>query len=175
MQQKCLLLHLYLYIGNIYNMKSFYQPLLYFTHTFILLILLFTGFSCSSGDETVSAPGNDSMMPSTTKYVINGKVVDEENTDKGLANILIEVKVDIPHASVDSIYTEKNGKFYWTGPVTNFNRDALFTLSATDTTEIYQQNETTVSFTKEEIDNNASWYLGEAEKEVLIKLKEIVN
>ncbi|MDH6306614.1 putative lipoprotein (rSAM/lipoprotein system) [Parabacteroides sp. PF5-5] len=133
-------------------------------------LLLLALFSCNDANEE-SLAATDSLSP-TANYEIKGKVVSEKDEAIALPNILIEIIIEKPSLHIDSLYTGNDGGFDWSRPITTFNETASFSIAATDTSGRYEQKRTSISFTKEEVSNAASWFLGEGKKEITIKLRE---
>jgi putative lipoprotein (rSAM/lipoprotein system) len=112
----------------------------------------------------------------TANYIINGTVVSEKDENIRIPDLQVVVSHATTHPSADTIFTGSDGKFAWEGPVTTFGKDLVFTITVTDIDEEknnrYAPYSTRISFNKDELDNDISWFLGEARKEVLIKMKE---
>ncbi|MDR1555571.1 MAG: radical SAM-associated putative lipoprotein [Tannerellaceae bacterium] len=137
----------------------------------VLGSFLWVAASCSAGEDTV----NLTDVP-TANYIINGTVVCEKDTNLPIPGLQVVVSHAATHPSADTLFTGNDGKFAWEGPVTTFGKDLVFTITVTDIDE--EQNKryapytTRISFNKDELANEVSWFLGEAKKEVFIKMKE---
>jgi hypothetical protein len=81
------------------------------------------------------------------------------------------------HPSADTLFTGSDGTFAWEGPVSTFGKDLVFTITITDIdhkkNNQYAPYTTRISFSKNEPDNDISRFLGEARKEIFIKMKEL--
>lgn len=127
--------------------------------------------SCSAGEDKEVAAN----VP-TANYIINGTVVSEKDATLRIPDLQVVVSHAATHPSADTLFTAGDGRFEWEGPVTTFGKDLVFTITVTDIdgeeNNRYAPYTTRISFHKEELDNEISWFLGEAQKEVLVKMKE---
>ncbi|MDR0431477.1 MAG: radical SAM-associated putative lipoprotein [Tannerellaceae bacterium] len=157
-------------------MKLFYWLSFYFIHITTGVTLLFTGFSCASGETDDDANSISDTMSPTANCVINGKVVSETNQDKGIPDILIRIHVEKSTPLVDTLFTDASGYFEWTAAITTFGDNAKFNISTTDTTGNYKPYNTSLEFSKNDFNTSPTvWFLGEAKKSLLIKLEENTN
>jgi putative lipoprotein (rSAM/lipoprotein system) len=131
--------------------------------------------SCSVGEDTDL---ND-KIPATAHYVINGTVVSEKDIRIKIPDLQVVISHAEPHPASDTCFTGEQGEFVWDNPVTTFGKDLVFIITVTDIdkdkNQLYAPYVTTISFRKDELDNEISWFLGEGKKEVLIKMKEGVE
>jgi putative lipoprotein (rSAM/lipoprotein system) len=135
------------------------------------MLLLFTGSCTPEGVE--SAAPDDAMLSPTNNYILNGKVVSATDEQSVIPNILIEVCVDKNNPSVDTLYTDPKGLFEWAGAITTFGDNAKLTIAATDTTGKYRKHSMAIVFNANEINQERdTWFMGEAEKSLTIKLEE---
>jgi putative lipoprotein (rSAM/lipoprotein system) len=137
-------------------------------------VMLWTAFSCSS-DGNIDAVSD----VATANYIINGTVVSEKNPALPIPGLEVVVAHAAPHPSADTLFTGDDGKFGWEGPVSTFGKDLVFTITVTDVDNEkhnqYAPYTTRISFSRDELDNDVSWFLGEAKKEVLIKMQERIT
>ncbi|MDR1203043.1 MAG: radical SAM-associated putative lipoprotein [Tannerellaceae bacterium] len=139
----------------------------------VLSILLLSIGSCSLGDSEIEMESNDLLSSPTNNYTLNGKVVSVINEQSGIPDILVEISIEKNNPVVDTLYTNSNGMFKWTGAITTFGDNVKLTIAATDTTGKYKKNCMTIEFNKNDISQeNNTWFLGEAEKSLTIKLEE---
>lgn len=133
--------------------------------------LLWMAASCSAGE------GEEAItdLP-TANYIINGTAVSEKDETLGIPDLQVVVSHAATHPLADTLFTASDGRFAWEGPVTTFGKDLVFTITVTDIdgekNNRYASYTTRISFYKDELDNEISWFLGEAQKEVLVKMKE---
>ncbi|MDR1403529.1 MAG: radical SAM-associated putative lipoprotein [Tannerellaceae bacterium] len=133
-------------------------------------ILFSSIYSCTSEDPDAATAD---MISPTTNYTLNGKVVSAINEQSGIPNILVEISIEKNNPVVDTLYTDTNGKFQWTGAITTFGDNAKLHIAATDATGKYKKNRMIIEFNKNDISQkNDTWFLGEAEKSLTIKLEE---
>jgi putative lipoprotein (rSAM/lipoprotein system) len=129
--------------------------------------------ACSVGEYAEADSGLD--VP-TANYIIDGTVVGEEDT-AGIPGLQVVISHAVTHPSADTLFTGNDGKFAWEGPVSTFGKDLIFTITVTDIdneeNNRYAPYTTRISFSKKELDNDISQFIGEARKEILIKMKEI--
>jgi len=137
-------------------------------------VWLFSLFSCSTGgEEAAMSPGNYDMLSPTNNYTLNGKVVSKTNKESALPNILMEISIEKNHPVIDTLYTDINGNFEWTGTITTFSENAKLNIAATDTTGKYKKNSMTIEFSENDMSKESNaWFFGEAEKTLTIKLEE---
>lgn len=157
-------------------MKLFYRLSHSLIHIIIGGTLLLAGVSCSSGDdEYAMAPDSDILSP-TGNYTINGKVVSNTNQGQGIPNIQIGIHIEKNNPVADTLYTDPNGRFEWTGAITTFGDNAKLNISAADTTNKYKAYKISIEFTKNDMNESTNvWFLGEGKKDLLIKLEENPN
>lgn len=151
-------------------MKMVYIPLIKVIAIGLISILSLSFLSCSADtgeDDTSSGPS-----ASTAVYVIKGKVVNENDANKGIPGLQIEIISDKPHLNAETFYTSTDGSFNWEAALSTFGNNLSVKIIVTDTTNVFQSKETTVLFTKNEISEALSQFLGEIKKDVLIKLKK---
>jgi putative lipoprotein (rSAM/lipoprotein system) len=134
------------------------------------ILLLFTG-SCTS--EGADAAMTDDVMSPTNNYTLNGKVVSAIDEQSVISDILIEICVEKNNPAVDTLYTDPKGLFEWTSAITTFGDNAKLTIAATDTTGKYKKHSMVIVFNANDISQESNtWFLGEAEKSLTIKLEE---
>jgi putative lipoprotein (rSAM/lipoprotein system) len=115
----------------------------------------------------------DEMLSPTNNYTLNGKVVSAVNEQSVISGVLIEICVEKSKPAIDSLYTDGKGLFEWTGPITTFGDNAKLTIAATDTTGKYKKHSMVIEFYANDISQEKNtWFLGEAEKSLTIKLQE---
>jgi putative lipoprotein (rSAM/lipoprotein system) len=125
--------------------------------------------SCDIGgnlDETL-----DNVSP-TVNYYINGTVVSETDSKVVIPDLQVVISFTAPHPCVDTLFTGNDGTFKWNTTVSSFGKDMTFTLQVTDKSERYAPYSTLVLFCKEELYNEIPLFVGEARKNILIKLKK---
>jgi putative lipoprotein (rSAM/lipoprotein system) len=132
--------------------------------------------SCSVGEDAALA--ND-LVPPTANYIISGTVVSEKDAAAGIPDLQVVISHTEPHPGSDTCLTGQKGEFVWDNPVTTFGKDLVFTIAVSDIdgerNGSYAPCVAVISFSKDELDNEISWFLGEGRKEVLIKMKESVE
>lgn len=148
-------------------MKFVYKPLLNIATKLLVCLSLLIGFSCAT--ETGET---DSLSTPTSVYIIDGRVVNENNAENAIAGLQIEIIFDKPQSHKDTIYSGDNGRFQWEGLVSTFGKNITFNIAVTDTNEVYESRTIPVSFRKEDSETDTSWLLGVARKSILIRLKE---
>jgi putative lipoprotein (rSAM/lipoprotein system) len=140
----------------------------------MLAAMLPTVFACSLKESIESV----SDVP-TANYIIRGTVVSEEDIAIKIPDLQVVVSHAAPHPSADTLFTGSDGTFAWEGPVSTFGKDIAFTITVMDIDDKknkqYAPYTTHISFSKNELDNDISWFLGEASKEVFIKMKELAD
>ncbi|MDR1645605.1 MAG: radical SAM-associated putative lipoprotein [Tannerellaceae bacterium] len=128
-------------------------------------------FSCSSGGDI----DLDADM-ATANYIIQGTVVSEKDTALPIPGLQVIISHATPHPSADTLYTANDGKFGWERPVSTFGKDLAFDIIVTDIDDEennrYAPQTIRISFSKDEFDTETSWFMGEARKEVFIRMKE---
>lgn len=163
-----------LYIDRNLIMKLFYKLSTYITQIAASGILLLSVFACSSDDTEASmAPGSNDMLSPTNNYTLNGKVVSAANEQAGIPNILVEISIEKNNPTIDTLFTNANGLFEWMGAITTFGDNAKLHIATTDTTGKYKKNSMVIEFNENDISQESNtWFLGEAEKTLTIKLEE---
>jgi putative lipoprotein (rSAM/lipoprotein system) len=133
------------------------------------------GVTSCSPEKNVDYASSD--IPPTVHYVISGTVVSEKDVRVGIPDLQVVISRTDPHPAADTCITGKQGEFAWNNPVTTFGKDLVFTITVTDINgdkdRFYAPYTTHISFSRDELDNEVSWFLGEGKKEVLIKMKEL--
>ncbi len=150
-------------------MENIYKPLMKSLKALLFCVFIIMFFGCSDDDEVMN-PSESSPSTPTTLYIVNGKVVSEE--DKGIPSIQVEIIFEKPQSFIDTLYTGSEGKFEWEYPVSTFGDDITFTIAATDTNGVYEKKVTPISFKKDDSQKDITWFLGEAKKNIVILLKE---
>jgi putative lipoprotein (rSAM/lipoprotein system) len=113
------------------------------------------------------------VLSPTNNYTLNGKVVSAINEQSVIPGILIEICVEKSNPVVDSLYTDGKGLFEWMGPITTFGDNAKLTIAATDTTGKYKKHNMVIEFNANDVSQERNtWFLGEAEKSLTIKMEE---
>ncbi|GHT30681.1 hypothetical protein AGMMS49574_10930 [Bacteroidia bacterium] len=139
-------------------------------------LLMMMMFACSEG-----ADNTDSVELPTTNYMIIGTVVDESDTSHVLSDFQVIISLDNLHPYTDTVFTKTDGTFVWEEPVSTFGKDLKFSIQVTDEndndTTQYTPFLTYISFRQDELelDDDFSSFLGEAKKEILIKMKKKSN
>jgi putative lipoprotein (rSAM/lipoprotein system) len=135
-------------------------------------LLLLAAGACSENDDAAMAPG-DMLSSPTNNYTLNGNVVSATNERAGIPDILIEISVEKNNPVTDTLYTDPEGTFKWTGPITTFGDKVKLNIAATDTSGIYKENRMVIEFNKDDISKeDHTWFLGEAEKSLTIKMEK---
>jgi len=157
-------------------MNLIYKPFI-FLRKALIGAFVFLGVACSSDSEEAPGMSNDTNMPPTVNYIINGKVVSENDTNKGIPDLQVEVTFEEPYFYIDTLYTGAGGEFTSEVPVTTFGENVDFTLIITDVDGDENGRFSTltriVSFKENDVDKDITWYLGNATKNIIIKLQEI--
>jgi putative lipoprotein (rSAM/lipoprotein system) len=150
-----------------------YKYAVYTVQTIIWgLLLLATGACSPENSEAAMAPG-DILYSPTNNYTLNGNVVSATNTQAGIPDILIEISIEKNNPVVDTLYTNPEGTFKWTGAITTFGDKVKLNIAATDTSGTYKKNQMVIEFNKNDISKeDNTWFLGEAEKSLIIKLEK---
>lgn len=155
-------------------MMIVYQPLMNKVKTIWICLLTLAFFSCSdSGEEALLTDALPSSP--TADYCIMGTVVSENNANKALPGLLIEIIFEKPKVHIDTLFTDGSGKFEWYGQISTFGKDITLAIAATDTSGVYEPKVIPVSFKNDESQNPISWFMGQASKEIVIRLKERTN
>jgi putative lipoprotein (rSAM/lipoprotein system) len=138
---------------------------------FFGLLLSVTG-ACSPENNEAMAP-SDMLSSPTNNYTLNGNVVSATNEQAGIPEILIEISIEKNNPVVDTLYTDLKGAFKWTGAITTFGDNVKLNIAATDISGTYKKNRMVIIFNKNDISKeDNTWFLGEAEKSLTIKLEK---
>ena len=138
----------------------------------LICLFIITLSSCAADNEgsPLSALGNP-----TSLYILDGKVVSESDTGKGIPGIRVEITIEKKQLAVDTLYTGSDGGFKWESPISAFDESVSFTVAATDTSGIYESASRTVLFEISELKKDGVLFYSEIKKSIAIALKEKVR